>query len=95
MTGLPPTSRYRSQHPDDIAWRKEQARHNNRLEGIEPDPILDAFVERMESEGVPVQERIKRLKAVVKEANIKRYGRRATDQMEDEAPSTVSVSPAE
>lgn len=58
-------SRLHSKHPEDAAWRAQQAHVDADIEGMSRDAELSGFVGSMKSAGVPVAERIKRLKAHV------------------------------
>lgn len=42
-------------------WRRRQMVENNAIEGIERDPALTEFVDRMRAEGHSPEERIKQL----------------------------------
>ena len=58
-------SRLHSHHAEDAAWRAEQAHVDADIEGLARDPEVSRFVSDMKVAGVPVRERIKRLKAHV------------------------------
>jgi hypothetical protein len=58
-------SRLHSKRPEDAAWRSSQAHVDADIEGISRDGELSRFVASMKAAGVPVGERIKRLKAHV------------------------------
>lgn len=61
-------SRFSSQDPADIAWRVQQMYENSAIEGIERDPVLAAFVDQMDAEGVPPEEQIRRIIAFDRKA---------------------------
>ena len=56
-------SRLHSRRAEDAAWRASQAHVDADIEGITRDPEVSRFVSDMKAAGVPVTERIKRLKA--------------------------------
>lgn len=58
-------SRLHSRRAEDAAWRASQAHVDADIEGITRDPEVSRFVADMKAAGVPVRERIKRLKAHV------------------------------
>lgn len=58
-------SRLHSKRPEDAAWRAEQAHVDADIEGLPRDAELSRFIAGMKAAGVPVGERIKRLKAHV------------------------------
>jgi len=58
-------SRLHSKRAEDAAWRAAQAHVDADIEGIGRDADLSRFVCDMKASGVPVGERIKRLKAHV------------------------------
>lgn len=61
MTKVSPLA---SDDPADIAWRTQQGYVDAAIEGNERDPVLAAFVDKMRADGVPIEERIERLKAL-------------------------------
>ena len=58
-------SRLHSHHAEDATWRASQAQVDADIEGLARDPEISRFVSDMKAAGVPVRERIKRLKARV------------------------------
>lgn len=58
-------SRLHSKRAEDAAWRAKQAHVDADIEGLARDADLSRFVADMKAAGVPVGERIKRLKAHV------------------------------
>jgi hypothetical protein len=58
-------SRLHSKRADDAAWRASQAHVDADIEGLSRDMEVSCFVSGMKAAGVPVGERIKRLKAYV------------------------------
>jgi hypothetical protein len=55
-------SRLHSKRAEDAAWRAGQAHVDADIEGVSRDEDLSRFVAEMKASGVPVAERIKRLK---------------------------------
>lgn len=53
--------RFASSDPEDVAWRVEQMHANNAIEGIERNPVLKAYVEKMQPAGLTVEEKIQRI----------------------------------
>lgn len=64
-----PSSRLTSQDPVDVKWRGDQMRASSAIEGIEGSPSLRAYAERLESEGVPLEERIRLIGAYEGDSN--------------------------
>lgn len=58
-------SRLHSRRAEDAAWRSEQAHVDADIEGLSRSMEVSRFVSDMKAAGVPVGERIKRLKAHV------------------------------
>jgi len=54
-------SRFSSQKPEDIAWRGNIAWVDAAIEGIERHPALAQLSEEMDAEGLPIEEKIKRV----------------------------------
>lgn len=52
-------SRLTSQDPIDVKWRGEQMRASSAIEGIKGSPSLRAYAEKLERDGVPLEERIR------------------------------------
>lgn len=45
-------NRFRSTDPKDIAWRVEQAKVDNFIEGVTPDRDIEAFVLQLDLKGI-------------------------------------------
>ncbi|KAB2910280.1 MAG: hypothetical protein F9K29_25210 [Hyphomicrobiaceae bacterium] len=58
-------SRLHSRRAEDAAWRAGQAHVDADIEGLSRDADITRFVADMKARGVPVGERIKRLKSQV------------------------------
>lgn len=58
-------SRLHSRSAEDAAWRSEQAHVDADIEGLTRDAEVSRFVADMKARGVPVGERIKRLKSEI------------------------------
>lgn len=56
-------SRLHSKRAEDAAWRERQADVDADIEGLARDPVADRLMADMDTEGVPVADQVKRLKA--------------------------------
>jgi hypothetical protein len=60
-------NRFNSSDPKHVAWRVEQSKVDNFIEGISPDRDIEAFVLKLDKEGITdVNERIRRIGDFIK-----------------------------
>jgi hypothetical protein len=58
---------FESTDPKDVAWRVEQAKIDNFIEGVTPDPEIEAYVFELDKAGITdVSERIRRIGEFIK-----------------------------
>lgn len=60
-------SRFSSNDPKDIAWRVEQIKVDNVIEGVTPNRDIEAFVLQLNREGInDINERLRRIGEFIK-----------------------------
>lgn len=60
-------NRFTSTDPKDIAWRVEQAKVDNFIEGIVPDRDIEAFVLQLDRDGInDINERLLKIAEFIK-----------------------------
>lgn len=60
-------SRLSAEYPEYAQWRYEQALANSRIEGIEPDPEFEKFLNDCLEQGIPEEEILKEYIEMVKQ----------------------------
>lgn len=60
-------NRFSSTDPQDITWRVEQAKVDNFIEGVTPDRDIEAFVLKLDRDGIKdTNERIRKIGDFIK-----------------------------